>query len=65
MHRWFKQAGMPGKITRLLSAGGPDHLMDEIPTHVAPPFIKQGDKYAPYNKPAGDVMFPFPVYLHL
>jgi hypothetical protein len=31
MHLWFKQAGVPGRITRLLSAGGGDHLGKSAP----------------------------------
>lgn len=31
MHLWFKQAGVPGRITRLLSAGGGDHLGELTP----------------------------------
>ena len=26
MHLWFNQSGMPGRITRLLSAAANDHL---------------------------------------
>jgi hypothetical protein len=52
MSRWFNQSGMPGRITRLLSAGGTDFLASEIPTHVSPPYVsKPGDTYLPYNKP--------------
>ena len=56
MHFWFRQVGQPGRITRLLSAGGPDHLVGEIPTHVAPPFwdfkpsLRDDRIYTPYNK---------------
>ena len=64
MHLWFAQAQMPGAITRLLSAGGADHLAPvcnasthvcagEIPTHVSSPYQSAlaGDAYKPYNKP--------------
>mmetsp|Transcript_53170 Transcript_53170/g.140548 ORF Transcript_53170/g.140548 Transcript_53170/m.140548 type:complete len:406 (-) Transcript_53170:1459-2676(-) len=53
MHHWFKEAQVPGRITRLLSAGGPDFLVGPIPTHVAPPNPVPVDAgYQPYNKPA-------------
>ena len=53
MHFWFKQAKMPGKITRLLTAHGPDALATSIPTHVAPPPLVPDDpRYTPYNKPS-------------
>jgi len=55
MHLWFKQAKMPGQITRLLSADGPDRLMreKEVPTHVSVPYVSgiANDSYSPYNKP--------------
>ncbi|EKX36882.1 hypothetical protein GUITHDRAFT_116905 [Guillardia theta CCMP2712] len=53
MHFWFKQANMPGKITRLLSANQPDFLAGEIPTHTSPPYKSDdpNDHYTPYNKP--------------
>jgi len=53
MHLWFRQAGMPGAITRLLTANGPDSLMGQVPTHVAPPPHNPRDPgYSPYNKPS-------------
>ena len=38
MHLWFKQAGVPGRITRLLSAGGGDHLGEHPPPQPSPLF---------------------------
>ncbi len=39
------------RFTRLLSADRPDHLMDKIPTFVAPlPVEFAHDRYLPYNK---------------
>jgi hypothetical protein len=53
MHYWFKQAKMPGKITRLLTANGADDLANQIPTHVSPPpNVPQDPRYTPYNKPS-------------
>ncbi len=53
MHLWFEQAKMPGKITRLLTAHGADHLTTRIPTHVSlPPSVPNDEGYSPYNKPA-------------
>lgn len=53
MKMWFEQAGVPGKLTRLLSAGVPDFLAatGEIATHTSPPYNRPGDFYTPYNKP--------------
>ena len=34
MHLWFNQAGMPGRITRLLSAAGNDHLGEFLLFHL-------------------------------
>jgi len=59
---WHKQVGQPGKITRLLSMGGAwptdgnphpvgDHLMKEVPTHIAPQYDYRIDSYVAYNKP--------------
>ena len=59
---WHKQVGQPGKITRLLSMGGKwptdprphptgDHLMKEVPTHIAPQYDYSIDNYVAYNKP--------------
>ena len=59
---WHKQVGQPGKITRLLSMGGKwptdphphptgDHLMKEVPTHIAPQYDYAIDQYVAYNKP--------------
>ena len=59
---WHKQVGQPGKITRLLSMGGKwptdptphpsgDHLMKEVPTHVAPAYDYGIDQYVAHNKP--------------
>ena len=48
----WKEKG--SRFTRLLStkSGGPDHLMDEIPTFVSPlpEEFGKGDHYLPYNK---------------
>jgi len=53
MHLWFKQANMPGKITRLLTAHATDELAATIPTHVAPsPSVPNDAGYTPYNKPS-------------
>jgi hypothetical protein len=53
MHLWFEQAKMPGKITRLLTAHGADHLTTMIPTHISlPPSVPNDAGYSPYNKPA-------------
>eukprot|EP00291_Cryptomonas_curvata_P003363 CAMPEP_0172179868 /NCGR_PEP_ID=MMETSP1050-20130122/16874_1 /TAXON_ID=233186 /ORGANISM="Cryptomonas curvata, Strain CCAP979/52" /LENGTH=371 /DNA_ID=CAMNT_0012852833 /DNA_START=1 /DNA_END=1114 /DNA_ORIENTATION=+ len=56
MHLWFGQSGMPGRLTRLLTAAGPDDLAlggPAIPTHVAPPALVPRDPgYTPYNKPS-------------
>ena len=53
MHLWFKQADMPGRLTRLLTANAPDSLAATIPTHVAPPPRNPRDPgYSPYNKPS-------------
>jgi len=59
---WHKQVGMSGPITRLLSMGGAwptnpnphpvgDHLMQEVPTHIAPQYDYSIDNYVAYNKP--------------
>jgi hypothetical protein len=53
MHLWFKQADMPGRLTRLLTADGADQLAATIPTHVSPPPRNPLDPgYSPYNKPS-------------
>ena len=42
MHLWFNQAGMPGRITRLLSAAGNDHLGEFLLFHLTHKKMKSG-----------------------
>ena len=65
MHLWFKQANMPGKITRLLTANNKDQLAATIPTHVSPPpHVPDDAEYTPYNKPAAVEQWLREVYTH-
>lgn len=49
---WHRKSGQMGGLTRLLSSNRPDHLMDEVPTWVAPRALQLAkDNYSPYNKP--------------
>ena len=82
-----KQVGQAGPITRLLSLGGKwptdptphptgDHLMAEVPTHIAPQYDYSIDQYVAYNKPLSIahwlqttkvilILFPHIYYSHI